>query len=163
MKIAESREEIDEVLFRALRAVFQFERLKVALFGLTFEEIYLLQFLRRKSPSRVGDIAAEMKTPISTLSRTIGRLQKRGLVSRRQDSGDKRVILVSLPDKGRRMVMEVETHSFELITRNMEAFGRDDIQAFIQTADALEMILRPEPQEFMQSNGKDKRREREET
>ncbi len=153
MKYMESREEMDEVLFRALRAVFQFERLKVALFGLTFEEIYLLQFLRRESLSRVSEIATEMKTPISTLSRTIGRLQKRGLVSRKQSSCDKRVMLVSLPAKGKKMVLDVEAHSFEMITKNMETFSLNDFRAFLKTANALETILWSDPQKSQNQYG----------
>ncbi len=135
------RAAVDEVLFRALRAIFQFERVKVETFHLTFEEIYLLQFLRRKSPRRVSEIAEEMKTPISTLSRTIDRLQKRGLVARKQDGRDKRVMQVSLAAKGKKMVMAVEDHSFELIIRNLENYTQEDIAAFIKTAEALETIL----------------------
>jgi MarR family transcriptional regulator, organic hydroperoxide resistance regulator len=136
-----NREEIDELLFKALRAIFQFERQKVALFGLTFEEIYLLQFLRRKSPIRVSEIAAEMKTPISTLSRTIGRLQKRKLVSRRQDQSDKRIIRVFLLAGGKKLVLAVEAHSFDMIMRNLAAFADNEVTAFIQTANALPDIL----------------------
>lgn len=143
MDIQLDRDEIDETLFQALRAIYQFERDKVRTFGLTFEEIYLLQFLRRRSPLRVSELADEMKIPISTLSRSIGRLQKRGLVTRRQDPQDKRIMLVSLLSKGEKTVLDVEEHSFEMIMKNLAEFKAQDIAAFVQTARQLNTILSP--------------------
>lgn len=142
-----SREETDDLLFRAMRAIFQFERQKIATFGLSFEAIYLLQFLRRRSPMRIGEIASEMMTPISTLSRTIGRLQKRELVERIQDPVDRRSMRVSLLPKGEKIVKAVEADSFGLIMKNLEMFTPEDIQAFIYTAASLETILRIEGSE----------------
>ena len=58
-----SRDDLDHLLFKAMRAVYRLERAKVALFGLTYEGIYLLQFLRRQSPASMGAIAKEAYSP----------------------------------------------------------------------------------------------------
>jgi len=78
-----NRNEMDEMLFEALRTIFTFERTKVALFNLTYAEIYLLQFLRRKQGLMMNEVAAEMQIPVSTATRLIGRLEKRGLQMRK--------------------------------------------------------------------------------
>ncbi len=139
-----TQKKLDEELFQALRAVYQFERLKVSLFELTFEEIFLLQFLRRGSPCRVGIVAEEMKIPVSTLSRAIGRLQARELVLRQPDPGDRRIILVSLSKKGEELVVSVEQHTFELITTNLAKFDTAEISAFLKAARSLPCILATE-------------------
>ena len=135
------RNEIDEILFQALRSVYQFERSKVAQFGLTYEGIYLLQYLRRKSPAKMGDIAEEMKIPVSTATRVVDRLQKKNLLSRCKDPNDKRNILVSLEDAGDKIVQDVEEHTFRVLTQNLMDFNEDDINGFIHTAAQLSRIL----------------------
>jgi DNA-binding MarR family transcriptional regulator len=142
LRIADlQRNEIDELLFQALRAVYQFERSKVAHFGLTYEGIYLLQYLRRKSPARMGDIAEEMKIPVSTATRVVDRLQKKNLLSRCKDPNDKRNILVSLENAGDKIVQDVENHTFQVLTQNLADFKEEDIDGFIRTAARLNRIL----------------------
>ncbi len=83
--ISISRRELDEALFQALRAVYRFERSKVERFELSFEEIYLLQYLRRNSPSRMSAIAREMGIPVSNATRLVGRLYRMQPVDRGRD------------------------------------------------------------------------------
>ncbi len=71
--------------FQALRAVYRFERSKVERFELSFEEIYLLQYLRRNSPSRMSAIAREMGIPVSNATRLVGRLYRMQPVDRGRD------------------------------------------------------------------------------
>jgi DNA-binding MarR family transcriptional regulator len=136
-----SREEIDEVLFNSLRAVHKFELAKVAKFGLNYEAIFLLQFLRRNSPARMSEIADEMNLPVSTATRMVDRVETRGLISRKKDRKDKRIILVSLKSKGEKVVRELEDHTFDIISKNLVEFNEDKIRSFIETAEYMEKIL----------------------
>ena len=59
------KSQLADILFGMLRSLYQFERLEVATFDLTYQQIYLLKYLYRFSlPLSVGDIAREMKTPL---------------------------------------------------------------------------------------------------
>ncbi len=135
-------EQIDNILFDALRAVYQLQNLKVNTFGLNYEDIYLLQYLRRQSPSRMSELAKEMNIPISTATRVIDRLQKRKYLSREKDVADKRNILASLKPEGERIVKEVEEQTFVLITKNLARFSAEEIAAFVATAENLQEILK---------------------
>jgi DNA-binding MarR family transcriptional regulator len=135
------RTKLDELLFQTLRSVYQFERAKVVHFGLTYEGIYLLQFLRRRSPLKMGDIAEEMKIPISTATRVVDRLHKKRLVSRRKDPTDRRQILVSLDGEGEKIVHDVEDHTFQILMQNLDHFTAEDVTSFILTASNLNLIL----------------------
>lgn len=134
------REQLDEVLFRALRAIYRFQLIKVAEFNLDYEEIYILQFLRR-SPARMGDIAGEMGIPISTATRVVDRLQRMRLIGRRKDPRDRRNVLVTLRPAGERSVRAIEEHTFALLMRNVEQFPDEDVMAFFKTAINMEKIL----------------------
>ena len=133
MQIDIHRRKLDEILFQALRAIHDF--------GLTYEAIYLLQYLRRQSPAPMSTLAGEMAMPISTVTRLVDRLQQRDLVARVKDDRDKRIIRVLLRPAGQRIVKAVETHTYDLIAKNMTVFEATDFQAFLQTAVHLHRIL----------------------
>ena len=137
------RTELDEILFSALRAIYQFERVKVSLFDLTYEEIYLMQFLRRNSVVPMTEIAGEMHIPVSTATRLIDRLERRKLVYRRKDDTDRRKILVALAGQGETLVGEVEDHTFETVAGNLNGFSSEEVGAFMNTARCLDRILNP--------------------
>jgi len=135
------RDDLDEVLFNSLRSVHKFELAKVATFGLNYEAIFLLQFLRRNSPAKMSEIAEEMNIPISTATRVVDRVEAKGLISRKKDLKDNRIILVSLKSKGEKIVREVEDHTFEIISKNLAEFNEDKIRSFIETASHMGKIL----------------------
>lgn len=136
-----SRQDLDDVLFGALQAIYRFERAKVQRFGLTYEQIYLLQFLRREGPAAMSDIAAEMLIPISTATRLIDRMEKRHLLNRRQSHGDKRSRIVQIAAAGNDLVQAVEDHTFATISSNLDTLTRVDISEVIRTATHLKEIL----------------------
>ncbi|MBI9089623.1 MAG: MarR family transcriptional regulator [Desulfobacterium sp.] len=136
------RQEFDDTLFRCFRAIYQFEQAKVHGFGLNYDAIFLLQFLRRQSPARMSAIAQEMQIPISTATRMVDRLVAKGVISRQRASGDKRIMLVSLEPSGERLVQAVEDHSFEILNHNLADVDDADIKAFFETARLMEKILK---------------------
>ncbi len=143
--ISLSQRELDEALFQALRAVYRFERSKVERFELSYEEIYLLQYLRRTSPARMSDIAREMGIPVSTATRLVGRLHRMQLVDRGGDDADGRVVHIELNENGEAAVAAVERHTFEVIRRNVAGFSSEDVAAFVRTAQCLGDVLRVKP------------------
>lgn len=133
--------ETNEVLFDALRAVYAFEREKVAAFGLDYAAIYLLQYLLRHAGAPISQVAGEMRVPISTISRMLDRLEKDGLVARTQDSADGRRFLLSLKPKARALVARVERHSFERLAENLGRLPPESIDVMIAAARLLPAVL----------------------
>ena len=136
-----SETEMNEVLFDALRAVYRFEREKVAEFGLDYGAIYLLQYLRRHAKAPISQVAEEMRLPISTVSRMLDRLEKEGLVVRVQDSADGRRFLLSLKPKAKNLVAKVERHSFEALTANLTNLQPDSVAVLVSAARLLPAVL----------------------
>lgn len=136
------REHLDRILFAALQAIYKFQQSKVASYGLDYEDIYLLQYLRNESPARMGDIAGEMHIPISTATRVVDRLEAKRLLRRGKDPRDRRSVLVSLEKQGEAAVRQIEEHTFAILTRNLDGFTDEDIAAFFKTAVHLPGILR---------------------
>ncbi len=136
-----SRHEIDDLLFRCFRAIYKFEQDKVRGFELNYDAIFLLQFLCRKSPSTMGDLSREMQVPVSTATRLVDRLAARGMVSRKKDAKDKRIVQVYLDPGGERLVKAVENHSFDTIIQNFSHLGQEEMEAVVKTAGLMEKLL----------------------
>ncbi len=135
------REQIDQILYNAMSAIYQFDQQKVLLFGMTYQDSYLLYFLRERSPVRMSDIARELSVHISTASRAVDRLEKRRFVSRKKDPRDKRNVLVALEPAGRMIMKASDDHSYYTILEGLQAFTDAELMAVIKAAGNLHTIL----------------------
>ena len=100
MTVKISREKVDNDLYLILRTIYHYERSISTRFGLDYEEIYLLQSLRRTSPQRLTEIATMLNIPMFSASRLVGRLAKNSLVSKEKGTKDKRSLSVRLLPAG---------------------------------------------------------------
>lgn len=136
-----SRKTADDLLYRSLRAAYHFERSLVERFGLGYQEIYLLQLLRRRESARVGDIAAALGIKIFTTTRLVQRLEILGYVSRERDEKDRRVVWVKLEPKGDLCVDAIETGNFRLIVNSTSRLSTPVQRAFLLAAQNLDRAL----------------------
>jgi DNA-binding MarR family transcriptional regulator len=93
-------------LSRVTRQIEEALRANQRRFGLTPDEFDVLATLRRggepfeMNPCTLGD---SMMISSGTVTHRLDKLEKRGLVSRRPDPGDRRSVLVSLTPEGREL------------------------------------------------------------
>ena len=140
-----TRQEIDEILYQAMAAIYQFDRLKVLLFDMTYQDSYLLYFLRKRVSACMSEIAQELNIHISTASREVDRLEKRKLVSRCKDPQDKRNVLVSLEPAGEMLMKASEDHTYYALQRGLKKFSDDELKAIIKGAANMHEILGMQP------------------
>lgn len=135
------RAQIDQLLFQVLRSILHYERSIARSYGLDFEQIYALQFLRRHPSARLTDIAAEMNLPKFAASRLLNRLAQEGWVSKTQSPADRRNYHLQLQDKGEQVLQSIETASYQRISSNIQGFSEDEIHELYDVADHLHIVL----------------------
>jgi len=81
--------------------------------GLTLSERLLLEKLREAGRMTMSEFAAAVESPTSVVSRQIDSLARRGLVSRRRSTQDRRVVHVCLTPKGRQLLNDLEEQEKE--------------------------------------------------
>lgn len=135
------RTQIDQLLFLVLRTIFHYERSIARDYGLDFQQIYALQFLRRHPNARFTEIAAEMELPKFTASRLLNRLVDEGFLSKKQDQADRRNYYLHLEDKGEQVIQAIETASFTRISANIEGYSSDAIHELFEVAEHLHRVL----------------------
>ncbi len=133
--------QIDHLLFQVLRTIFHYERSIAMDYGLDFQQIYALQFLRRHPSARLTEIAEEMELPKFTASRLLNRLVEVGYLSKTQDQTDRRNYHLHLEDKGEGILQDIETASYTRISTNIEGFSPEEISELYEVAEHLPKVL----------------------
>lgn len=135
------RGRVDAALYATLRAIHHFERDLCARFGLGYTEICLLQLLRRNPGLRVGQAASVLELAHFSATRLVQRLEAEGLLIRGFDPEDRRAVLLTLSEKARRLIQEIEDRSYGLVQDY--AAGRTDAEVakFIAVAENLDKVL----------------------
>ncbi len=87
-------------LQRAARAVFAAAEPSIAAIGLTPTQFGVLEALLHKGPLNHGELKAKVLTSAANLTDVIDKLEARGLITRRRETGDARRICVELTAAG---------------------------------------------------------------
>lgn len=72
--------------------------------GIVTSQFEFLRYLRDRSGSRVADLAAEFAVGVGAVSKSIDRLEKRGLVTRQPNPDDRRSAVLMLTGEGRALI-----------------------------------------------------------
>jgi DNA-binding MarR family transcriptional regulator len=135
------RPQIEELLFHALRAIYLFERIEIEEFDLDYQQMYLLKFLKRKSPFRISDIAGELRIPPFSATRLIKELDAKKLLTKNKDANDRRNVFVRLTPAGEEMVRRIESHIVGRIISTLGGYTNDEMRIIIEFVDNLDVIL----------------------
>ena len=135
------REKIDEDLFLVLKTIFHYERVVETRYGLNFDEIYALQYMRRNPKARVTDLSDELKLPMFTISRLVNRLHQDGYLSKEKDVTDKRNVYLRLEKAGNDILNEIETASYDRIAANVAKMKEEEINELLRMAENLHVVL----------------------
>lgn len=136
-----AREKVDDDLFMFLRTIYHYERNIAAQFGLNYQEIYLLQTLRRKSPQCLTDIAKVLDIPMFSASRLVERLVKQKLLTKEKDSRDRRSIQLTLLPEGEKIVERIAEDSYTRITQNLQNLDEKNVDSLFHTTEILYQVL----------------------
>lgn len=80
---------------------------RIASFGVTLPMYRVMAALRENGDQRLSDLASVTTTEISTLSRLIGEMKRKGLVTRSRLADNGRTVAINLTSKGKSLVEEL--------------------------------------------------------
>ena len=75
--------------------------------GATLQMWRVLAALREGDGRRMGDLSETTSIEVSTLTRLVDNMEKKGLVARRRDAGDARVVALHVTPAGRRLTQRI--------------------------------------------------------
>jgi DNA-binding MarR family transcriptional regulator len=94
---------------------------RIADYGVTMPMYRVLAALRERPDQRLSDLSTMTTIEMSTLSRLVGTMKRKGFVSRRRPEDNGRTVAINLTSKGRGLVDElipIVVHFEEVAVRN---------------------------------------------
>lgn len=124
----------------AARVVEPWARFLKTTAQLTTHQYNVLRILRGSHPARLAcsDIAERMIERDPDITRLVDRLEKRGLVKRSRSRQDRRVVEVSITDKGLVLVRGLDAHVQRLPKALLGRLGTERVE---QLATLLEAVI----------------------
>jgi DNA-binding MarR family transcriptional regulator len=109
--------------------------------NLTISQMYTLGFLRHHAPATMGAMATSCHVALSTMTESVNRLVRMGLVARIPGAKDRRVIQVRLTPKGQRMFKRQGDQNRDLFARLLGSLSETDQKRLVAAFQAIETIL----------------------
>ena len=120
---------------------------RIAGYGVTLPMYRVMAALWETSDQRLGDLAAMTTIEISTLSRLVGEMKRRGLVTRARLKDNGRTVAINLTPKGRTLVEElipIAIHFEEVAVRDFPSKNISDLKTIL--AEIYESLKSLEPE-----------------
>src|SRR3954452_10218928 len=112
--------------------------------GLTPTSVAALATIERHGPMTPSEIAAIERVKRPTITRTLGCLEREGLIDRSQDPTDKRSAVVSVNGAGRERLRRLRGRKNAYLARRMRAMPAGDVAIRERAAEILEGMLEGE-------------------
>lgn len=101
----------------------------------------LMALLRLESASQ-KELAGECLLDVTTMSRTLGRLQNMGLVERRRDPMSRRTFRVSLTEEGKKLAKKVAEEFFKIDEAICGGFTDEELEELLSQLERVRENLR---------------------
>lgn len=135
------KEEINVTLFNFLKSIYTLQTVEQDLFGVSWQEVFLLQIINRKPRMRVTELTERLRVKKFATSRLVTKLEKLGLVDKISNDSDKRVVLVEITSAGKQVIEEIEEYNYQLIASQFENFEKEDLMVILNSISSLDKVF----------------------
>lgn len=97
--------------------------------SISLVHINVLTSLRIEGPLSMRRLAERLDISDASATGIVDRMEKRGLVERRHDTADRRVVLVCLTDRGTQVLNDMDVHRRQFMGQLLARLTDDDLQA----------------------------------
>lgn len=108
--------------------------------GLTPTSVAALATIERHGPMTPSEIAAIERVKRPTVTRTLGCLEREGLINRTQDPADRRSALVQVNGAGRERLRRLRSRKNAYLARRMRDLSAEEVETLERAAEILERM-----------------------
>jgi len=108
--------------------------------GLTPTSVAALATIERHGPMTPSEIAAIERVKRPTITRTLGCLEREGLIDRAPDPEDRRSALVSINGAGRERLRRLRGRKNAYLARRMRDLSTEEVETLERAAEILERM-----------------------
>ena len=133
-------ETLKEVLVRLFRDIMDIEQTAIInqeFKDITNNDMHVIEAIGIGAPKNMSSIAKELSVTVGTLTIAMNSLVKKGYVVRRRGDADRRVVYISLSDRGRSAYEHHARFHREMIQSVMEELEPGELETLIRALTKL--------------------------
>lgn len=111
------------VLSRAARSVEEHAKANIEALGLGVSDFAVLEALLHKGPLPINTLGRKVLLASGSMTPAVDRLERRGLVRRRESPGDRRVRVIELTKEGSELIERAFPEHAEALEKAVSALG----------------------------------------
>lgn len=136
---------INEVLVKLFNEIMDIE--EKAIITEEFKDIsnndmHIIEAIGKEEPRNMSTIAKELSVTVGTLTIAINNLVKKGYVNRVRSEEDRRVVLISLSDKGIKAFNHHEGFHKEMIEATLAGMSQEETKVLVRALKNLSTFFK---------------------
>jgi MarR family transcriptional regulator, organic hydroperoxide resistance regulator len=141
----EARPEIDSIVETIIYLYTESRRLTKGLasqFGLTGPQLTVIKLLETFENLSLSSLSERIRAQNSTVTGIIDRMEREGLVRRDRSTADRRVVHISLSDKGQKLAKQIQVEPMEIFRGALLGLSHADLRDLLRIMNKLQRYVR---------------------
>ena len=109
---------------------------------ITNNDIHILEAIGIEEPKSMSRIAGELHVTVGTLTTNMNSLERKGYLTRNRSTRDKRVVLVTLTEKGRKAFFHHRDFHRKMIHTIIRDLDEEEMKTLIKCLGKLDIFFR---------------------
>jgi DNA-binding MarR family transcriptional regulator len=105
--------------------------------SLTLAQLKSLFFISSEGNTNVRKLAAALSVTSANVTGIVDRLVKQGLVTRRENPEDRRMLLLQVTDKGRALIIDLRERQISRLSEILDYMSPDEVSTLAQGLSSL--------------------------
>lgn len=144
-KIVGTYETLNDVLVNLFRDITGIEQKAVRALGypdITNNDMHVIEAIGVYAPKNMSSIARELSVTVGTLTISVNSLVKKGYVVRNRSSEDRRVVFISLSEKGVKAYYHHKKFHEQMIDSVVKELTEEELEALVKALTKLNTWFR---------------------
>lgn len=141
---------LNEILVRLFRDIMDIEEkalINQEFKDLTNNDMHVIEAIGTGAPKNMTSIAKELSVTVGTLTIAMNSLVKKGYVVRERGKEDRRVVYISLSEKGRKAHEHHAEFHRQMIQGITDGLDKEEMQVLVQALSKLDKWFRQKERE----------------
>lgn len=134
-------EEFFELIFDNLKRIIFPEEWFAIDTAMSKQELFTVMTVDRLKEATMGQLSENMNFPMSTATGIVDRLVRKGYMERGRSETDRRIVVISLTDKGMKFVANVKEMIFSYIRRADEVLDDGEWETIIRIVEKVSAVM----------------------
>ncbi len=130
----DNRKLLNELLVELFNHILMLEERNLKTHGLnnlSITEVHIIEAVSKVNTPSMGEVASKLMVTVGTLSTSVNRLVQKGYIISERSEQDRRVVLLSLPERGEDALKIHETFHEKMINKVLETSHLKDDELLI--------------------------------